>query len=46
MTRAFKMESENKWSQKLGLINKQEYKKYNEVIQCVKEIKLKDSNIK
>ena len=27
MTRAFKMESENKWSQELGLINEQEYNK-------------------
>ena len=42
MIGAFKIESENKWSQELGLINKQEYKTYNKVIQCVKEIKLKD----
>ena len=46
MTQTFKMESENKWSQELGLINKQEYKKYDKVIQCVKEIKLKDFQYK
>ena len=46
MTHVRKIETENKWIQEVGMIGDQEYEKYNQVIQSVKEIKLKDFQYK
>ena len=46
MTHACKIETENKLIQEVGMIGNQEYKKYYQVIQSVKEVKLKDFQYK
>lgn len=46
MSHASRIETENKWTQEIGIITNQEYKQYNKTIQSVKEVKLKDFQYK
>ena len=46
MRHACKIQTEYKWIQELGMIGNQEYRKYNQAIQTVKEVKLNDFQYK
>ena len=46
MLQSKKLELNDKWMQKFGFIDTEEYKHYNKIIASVKEIKLKDFQFK